>query len=218
MATKVAGEQYYELDGQLLEFKRQLRQPGGYPFDPEILKKYLQNGIEGKFFFGEPKVFLAKPFNPAEFISKDWAIWKGPIDGDGLSGEEEIDKRALALTEIELSSLSFETCLKEGEKLIKGEEKLRRLKEKPDLVRLGGNVFLGLWLDYQANKENSALKWLFRNRKITYLDFLGLVLRNPGGHRGVLYLYRLGDGEWCWHYRWLENDWHGDGFSAVRAS
>ncbi|MDO9231025.1 MAG: hypothetical protein Q7U36_00905 [bacterium] len=40
-----------------------------------------------------------------------------------------------------------------------GEEKLRRLKEeKPEFIRFAGNVFLGLWLDYQANKENSILE------------------------------------------------------------
>lgn len=217
MATKVAGELYYDLDGQLLEFKRQLRQSSGYPFDPKVLKEYLQNGIEGKFFFGESKSFQTKPFNPAEFIGKGWTIWKGPIDGDGLSGEEDTDKRSLALTEIELASLSFEICLKEGEGPIKGEEKLRRLKKNPNLIRLGGNVFLGLWLDYQANKENSALEWLFRNRRITYLDFFGLILRNPNGYRDVLYLYRSG-GVWYWNCHWLENGWSADYFSAVRAS
>lgn len=45
----VAGEMYYGLDGQLHEIKRQLRQPGGYPHDPELLKAALQNAIEGKF-------------------------------------------------------------------------------------------------------------------------------------------------------------------------
>ena len=49
MATKVSGEQYYGLDGQLLEIKRQLRQEDGYPFDPEELKNYLQTAIEGRF-------------------------------------------------------------------------------------------------------------------------------------------------------------------------
>ena len=49
MATKVAGELYYDLDGQLIEIKRQLRQLNGYPFDPEKLKVVLQDAIEGKF-------------------------------------------------------------------------------------------------------------------------------------------------------------------------
>ncbi|MDE1919493.1 MAG: hypothetical protein KGH56_02215 [Patescibacteria group bacterium] len=49
MAIKVTGEQYYELDGQLTEIKRQLRQPNGYPFNPDRLKVALQDAIEGKF-------------------------------------------------------------------------------------------------------------------------------------------------------------------------
>ncbi len=49
MATPVAGELYYEIDGQLAEIKRQLRQSAGYPFDPYRLKIVLQDVIEGKF-------------------------------------------------------------------------------------------------------------------------------------------------------------------------
>ena len=54
MATKVEGELYYDLDGQLVEIKRQIRQTTGYPFNPYQLKVALQNVIEGKFD-GVPK-------------------------------------------------------------------------------------------------------------------------------------------------------------------
>lgn len=49
MATIVKGEQYFELDGQLSEIKRQLRQLRGYPFDLQKLKYHLQEAIEGHF-------------------------------------------------------------------------------------------------------------------------------------------------------------------------
>lgn len=49
MATLVTGEMYYDIDGQLAEIKRQLRQPNGYPFNPDLLKIALQNAIEGRF-------------------------------------------------------------------------------------------------------------------------------------------------------------------------
>jgi len=49
MAQCVAGEQYESITGQLFEIGRQLRQRGGYPFDPEKLQKHLQKAIEGKF-------------------------------------------------------------------------------------------------------------------------------------------------------------------------
>ncbi|MFA6132048.1 MAG: hypothetical protein WC702_03235 [Patescibacteria group bacterium] len=49
MAPIVTGEQYYDLDGQLTEIKRQLRQRGGYPFSPAQLSLALQAIIEGRF-------------------------------------------------------------------------------------------------------------------------------------------------------------------------
>lgn len=54
MATKVAGEQYETITGQLFEIGRQLRQSNGYPFDPGQLKVALQNAIEGKFSEQKP--------------------------------------------------------------------------------------------------------------------------------------------------------------------
>ncbi|MDP2909677.1 MAG: hypothetical protein Q8N69_01230 [bacterium] len=48
MATQVTGDLYVELDGKLCEIKRQMRQPGGYPFDPEKLNRFLQRAVEGR--------------------------------------------------------------------------------------------------------------------------------------------------------------------------
>ena len=67
MAEKVTGDQYYELDGQLSEIKRQLRQLNGYSFSIETLKVSLQNIIEGKFIPGGLKL-LTKPFDPVKFL------------------------------------------------------------------------------------------------------------------------------------------------------
>lgn len=168
--------------------------------------------MEKKIVSGEPRVVLTKPFNPAKFLGQGWTTWKGPVDGDGLSGEEDVDCRSLALSEIDLSVISFEICL-----VGCGEEKLRRLKDRPELIRLGANVFLGLWSDYQVDKENSALEWLYEAKKITYLDFFGTVLRGPRGGRHVLCLCRRGS-EWNWFFSWLDLDWSVGHPSAVRAS
>jgi len=165
---------------------------------------------------GEPKSIRTKFFNPAEFLGKGWAVWRGPAGGDGLTGKEDMDQRSLAIKEVDFSQILFETCFKEGENLITGEEKLSRLKQT-DHILLGGNAFLGLWEDYQANKENSILEWLFRNRKITYLDFFE-ILRGPSGRRYVLCLYRHVDGWWHWCYGWLDDDWDAGRRSAVLAS
>ena len=45
----VAGELYESITGQLFEIGRQLRQKGGYPYDPQQLKLTLQVAIEGRF-------------------------------------------------------------------------------------------------------------------------------------------------------------------------
>jgi len=60
MATKnvVAGDLYYELDGQLTEIKRQLRQKDGYPYGPLALKRHLQAAIEGDFVGAKDAEFL----------------------------------------------------------------------------------------------------------------------------------------------------------------
>jgi hypothetical protein len=49
MAQRVASDLYFDLDGQLSEIKRQLRQPSGYPFNPLKLARALQDIVEGKF-------------------------------------------------------------------------------------------------------------------------------------------------------------------------
>lgn len=176
--------------------------------------RFLKN--RGRVIVGDPKSFFTTSFDPAEFIGKEWKVWRGPIDGDGLSGEEDIDPRSLGLTEINVASLLFETCLKKGEQRITGEEKLKRLKAA-NVVRLGGNVFLGLWRDFETNKENSILEHLYRTRKITYLDFFGFILRRPDGRRCVLDLYRDDGGEWIWGYGWLGRGWSAGDRSAVLA-
>ena len=155
-----------------------------------------------------PISIMTKPFDPEGFLGKGWKTWKGPIKGSGLSGEEEIDPRSLNFFEIEIAKFIFETGLREGEESIPGEEKLRRLKdEKPGFIRFGGNVFLGLWQDYQASKENSVIEWLYRDQKIGFMDFFGQILRNPTGTNQALCMFRRGNGNWRWDCYWLQNAW-----------
>ena len=161
---------------------------------------FLKNGC--RFNFGDPKSFLAKPFDPVKFLGKGWSIL------------EDIKTDA----EIDVSSMVFETCLEGDETSIKGEKKLLRLKAKKDFTSFCANVFMGLWLDYQANKENSILEFLYRTKKIQYLDFFGTVLRDPDGYRCVLCLCRSADGAWSWYCYWLDYDWNPRHLSAGRAS
>ncbi len=161
---------------------------------------FLKNG--GRMLPGNLCVATA-PFDPEQFIGKEWKT---------LS--EEQDKRAQYLGEVDFSRAAFLSCLKDGEKFVKGEEKLRRLKDS-GRIRYGVTVFMGLWKNHQDNKEDSVLECLYREKGITYIDFFGDVLLSPDGYRFVLYLYRDDDGAWGWGCDWLESDWYVEDVSAV---
>jgi|GEM_PF-475073 len=174
---------------------------------------FLKNGC--RIIMGAVRTIATVPFNPKKFIGEGWDVWRGPSDGDGLSGEEDEDKRSLAIQEIDPSRIIFETCLKRAEKSIIGEEKIKRLKKMANKIRLGANVFLAFWKDYQENGENSILEWLHQTQGITFIDFPGTILRYPSGSRSVLCLYRGGRGEWSWGFSWLDSDWYSGYPSAL---
>jgi hypothetical protein len=137
----------------------------------------------------------SRPFNPAELIGEGWTI-------------EEQDERSLALTEVELSSLRFETCLKDGEQYITGEERLRRLKEAGQ-IRLDAKVFEAL-----RQEQTVIIKsWTKRSEDISCLSFDGTVIRDPYGRRCVLCRCA-----WGWDYRWLGRDWDAHSVSALLTS
>ena len=154
----------------------------------------------------------AKPFNPAEFIGKGWSIWRGPADGDGLSGEEEQDNRFLSLSEVDWDKILYETCLNYGESKISGEEKLSRIKVAGN-ISLDAAALLSLWYE----EGHKTLKYIQKQKGITYLDAFGTILRDSGGRRYVLYLYWL-DGRWYWNALWLGDYWDDLSPSAVLAS
>lgn len=167
---------------------------------------------------GELRVILpidrSKLFNPAEFVGAGWSIWRGPADGKGLEGDEERDQRATTLTGVNLAEVQLVTCLRLGETVTTGEERLNRLKTD-GRIRLDENAFKAFW-------ENQALipaRFKERvNRNIQYIFFDGVVLRSPNGNRYTLYLYFNNDGSWNWNYNWLDNDRNADNPSAVLAT
>ena len=163
---------------------------------------FLKNG--GKVIVDSPRVInidRSIPFDPTTFIGSGWSI-------------EEQDERAIALTEINLTEVMFDSTLEKGEKSIKGENKLKRLKEKTNRIRLDAGIFKTLW-------ENQILipeKWKEKtNGNTTFIFFDGTVLRSSSGYRCVLYLY-WSDGKWRWSCNWLEVDWSANDPSAVLAS
>ncbi|MBI2627098.1 MAG: hypothetical protein HYW77_02530 [Parcubacteria group bacterium] len=100
----VAGDLYQELDGQLWEIKRQMRQPSGYPFDPFQLKVHLQFAIEGRF---GPIV----------------ATFKRDMRKEGWTLLESVPHRIFSAVD----GISF---LKEGETYVNGEEMVLRARRE----------------------------------------------------------------------------------------
>ncbi len=64
-------KEYYELDGQLLEIKRQLRLSDGYPYDVKKLRTALQDVVEGKFNFKQFPTWMT--INTG-YYGKDWGL------------------------------------------------------------------------------------------------------------------------------------------------
>lgn len=153
------------------------------------------------------------PFNPAEFIGTGWTIWKGPVDGDGLSGEEDRDERSFALTEFDPATILLEICIRNRETRITGEERILRLKVA-GRIRLDAGIFHFFW----RNQQLIPKEWKKKiNGEMASIFFDGMTLRSPYGGRYALYLY-FGDGRWVWGCDWLDDDRDASYPSAVLAS
>jgi hypothetical protein len=162
---------------------------------------FLKNG--GKIIVDGPRVISidrSVSFDPETFVSNGWSI-------------KEQDERSLALTEINLTCVMFDTTLEKGEKGIKGKDKLKRLKEKTNRIRLDAGIFKTLW----ENQHLIPEKWKEKiNGVPTFIFFDGTILQCSDSTLYILYLY-WDDGEWDMGYFWLddENDWNTNTPSAV---
>lgn len=150
------------------------------------------------------------PFDLTPFLGLGSSIWKGPIDGDGLSGDEEQGKRSLALTEVDVSRIRLVTTLKEGEIRVGGEERIRRLKNS-GYIRLDAKLFQF----FLEHKECIPEEWKERvNGNVLYIHFDGTVFRDSNGDRRVECLCWGGAG-YLGIYRRLGDDYDANDLSAV---
>lgn len=146
---------------------------------------------------------LPATFNPSTFVGSGWTIWKGPAKGDGLKGDEEQDKRSLALKEVDFRGMTkeanFLTGLEGSETVVTSEVKRARLIAKAIQAdaRIGQALF--------EEEGQKTLRWL-DTLGITWFELLGTTLRRSDGRRGALYLDRQGGGSWGWSYSWLDYD------------
>lgn len=201
-------EKYYDIRGYMEKIMQQLRQGDGYPFSLEMLRRHLQNSIEGNFLSEGPKEFYPESLSLADFFKKvsgcpyEVSIWRGSEEDFREYDKKEQDMRSNLLRTIPLNSLSFETCMEEGAVgAITGEEKLIRLKGLKKSI-LGKDAFYGLWKNYKEREEYSILEWLWKKHRISYLDFFGTIIRNSEGKRVVICLSRSDD-RWRYHLEYL---------------
>lgn len=147
---------------------------------------FMRNGC--RLIIKGPSVLFidrSKPFDSVKFIGRGWTI-------------EEEDERALALAEIDLSNVRFESGLAEGETIINGEEKLKRLKALPD-IRLDAKTGQTLY----EEPGQPTLRFLHDHFGVSWFELAGTVLRGSFGSRYFLCLHRDDDGSWLWDCGWL---------------
>ena len=151
-----------------------------------------------------PKLLVdrSKPFDPTTFIAQDWTIWKGPSDGTGIEGEKWQDGCSLDITEIDPRAIgknNFKTGLEGEETVITGYVKHARLSGKT--IQADAKIAQALY----EEEGQKTLRFLYDTLGVTWMEFLGTILRSPDGHCSALYLCRRGDGKWVWHCLFLDD-------------
>ena len=180
MATKVAGETYFDIDGQLHEIKRQLRQPNGYPFDPQLLQRMLQAAIEGKFF----NAFAPVESVPAETPKLLEFVTTIPVSAYETFAAKKhfiVDTSKSAKVKIAWMSDNFKKLF--GTKTedyvqatdVKLDKLFKSSLDKPIIDELGGTekctILLSHFYDVLAWKQaNNDLTWVFG-----YIEVDGIV-------------------------------------------
>lgn len=187
----VAGELYFELDGQLAEIKRQLRQPNGYPFDPGKLKSHLQAAIEGRF-----------QMTGGLLLPVDYSIAPSLVNL-----KIETHPKRTDVVRIDMTKVERVLALKEGDSSITGHENLERLQATGRTL-LDVRVLEELW----KNKHLIPESW---KQGVTY--FWGTIFRDGLDGLCVACLCWVGSW-WRWGYGWLGSGWDSYGPAACLAS
>jgi hypothetical protein len=204
MANKiVAGELYESITGQLFEIGRQLRQPNGYPYDPERLKLHLQDAIEGRFLETEASTILWTLVDDgrsnADIVASIEA--KGGKVSDwakdiSARSQEPIPPAGTEYQLVGIRGDEFADDAKRTTRAILAEADRRRYRKPPMRVGL---------LLRKKFITNEALGY-------QYVAVFHNPVRDSNGCPYVLALYRLGAGDWlrAWHardeYQWTRED------------
>ncbi|PIR91964.1 hypothetical protein COU01_04345 [Candidatus Falkowbacteria bacterium CG10_big_fil_rev_8_21_14_0_10_44_15] len=214
MATQVAGELYYDLDGQMLEIKRQLRQKNGYPFNPQELQLHLQAAVEGRF----------KPIERVHVIISETEIMVNldappalPFDGAQIEfqtggGWVKVEKREDELYVNGRKIIFYLSERQQGNNMVRGHELREELSGKPVLHP---NIMDAL-IEY-PNFIPEGWK-VDESGNIRFIFFWAVIFRDAGGRLYVRYFcFHVGQ----WRRRschWLDDNWGDRGPAALLAS
>lgn len=146
-------------------------------------------------------------FDPKVLFEDDrWSVWRGPLDGDGLIGEEKQDARSLALGVLGLDTIKFSDYLEPGEyPWMEANERLLRVFESGS-IRLDAQIGQALL----EEPDHQCLNWIYFASGIDSFELPGTVLRDAYGEPCLLYIARLSPGFWCglpaplksWNHVW----------------
>jgi hypothetical protein len=138
------------------------------------------------------KIDRSSPFDPVSFLGEGWKV-------------VEEDERALALTEIDLSKVYFDSMVKESELSISHKTKQKRLREGKN-IPLDAKCLQTLWEDKHYIPE----LWRFRNsygqKTLRDMNFDATILRRGNDQSSVLGL-SFACGKWQWR-TWPCEDRH----------
>jgi hypothetical protein len=143
------------------------------------------------------KINREKLFDPVQFMHHQ-----------GLEIEEQ-DERSIMLEEIDSATISLESML-QGEKVIRGEEHLNRLKQTGH-IRLDAGVFQTLWENQHLIPEH----WQSKKDTLKNIFFDGTVFKNQSGRYVISMYWDVGQ-KWSWTYCRLDiGGWKAEDLSAV---
>jgi hypothetical protein len=102
------------------------------------------------------------------------------------------DKKSVALREVDVTNIAFETMMEAGEVSITAEERVKRHVAARHLC-LDAQVLFALYDDFISHKkeghqEESHLEWLRHNKGIHRMVFPGTVIKSPYGGRCIFSL------------------------------
>ncbi len=182
--------------------------------DPEELDLIIQNGYEAgehftNFLRTVGKTIVDRRMSRTIRINRDELF--DPVQFMHHRGLEidERDERSIMLEEIDTADISL-VCMLGDDKVIKGEEHFKRLKEAGH-IRLDAKVFQTLWENQHLIPEH----WRGTTNEPKHIFFDGTILCNKFG-RYVISLYWDVDERWSWTYCRLDiGGWREEDLSAV---